>query len=198
MRRRPRKPHHAPPFSPAYAVADTGAKTLLVPGYRQARNYSCGFATALMVVRYFRPHAPARELFDALGTTRDGTRQNAMVRAIRACGLGANVRYDVDFARLQQEIDRNKHVVGYLHDSDHWVVVYGYGCDPQRVYIADPEPGEPCVHSWQRYREKLAGFGIVCSCARMSRRRAPPAVPHRLALPPAPAVTADEAPAALS
>ena len=28
----------------------------------------------------------------------------------------------------------------YLDDEEHWLVVYGYGQDPQRVFVADPMP----------------------------------------------------------
>ena len=166
MGKRPPKPHHAPPFALTYASGAGREKTLAVPGYRQARAYSCGFATALMVARFFRPDVNARELYGRLGTSRDGTRQNAIVKALRAWGIGANVRYDVGFDRLQQEIGRDKLVVGYLHDSEHWVLLYGYGLAPARVFVADPEPGEACVHAWEAYRERLREFGIVCSSRR--------------------------------
>ena len=166
--KRPKQPHHAPPFLPAYASCRS-EETLAIPGYRQARNYSCGFATALMVARYYRPDVNARRLFEQLGTGRDGTRQNAIVKVLRAQGLGANVRYDVGFERLRQEILRGKLVVGYLHDSEHWVLLYGYGLAPRRVFIADPEPGVGCVKAWERYADRLRAFGIVCSYRQRSQ-----------------------------
>jgi hypothetical protein len=178
--KKPRKPHHAPPFLPAYATAG-GEKTLPIPGYRQARNYSCGFATTLMVARYFRSEVDARELFLQLGTGRDGTRQSAIVKALRAWGVGANVRYDVGFARLRREIGRGKLVVGYLHDAEHWVLLYGFGLEPERVFVADPEPGESCVQPWEPYRERLRDFGIVCSARRRGQTVAMAADPISLA-----------------
>ena len=152
-----------------------------MPGYRQVRNYTCGYASALMVLRHYRPETNARELFDRLGTGRDGTRQTAIVRELRASGLSANVRYDVDFTRLRTAIDRGKLVIGYLHDIDHWVVLYGYGAAPeQQVYVADPRPLEPCVHGWDAYRPRLRDFGIVCSdpVARPIPLPAPPRRPE--------------------
>jgi len=136
---------------------------LPLSGYRQARSYTCGFATTLMVIRYFGADIPARELLRRLGTGRDGTRQNAIMRELRAAGLRANTRYDVDFARVCREIDRNKLIVGYLHDEEHWLVIYGYARDPERVYVADPRPGEPCEQPWHSYQARLNGFGIICS-----------------------------------
>ena len=186
MGRRPRKPHHAPPFLPAYAQCG-GEQTLPIPGYRQARNYSCGFATALMVARYYLPEIDARELYARLGTSRDGTRQNAIVKALRTCGLAVNVRYDVGFERLAQEIGRGKLVIGYLHDAEHWVLLYGYGRTPQRVFVADPEPGEACVQPWERYGLRLRDFGIVCSSRRRAQTPAPEATAQALPAPQAPA-----------
>lgn len=142
---------------------DPRVTTLPVSGFRQARDYTCGFATTLMVLRYFGADIPGAELFRRLGTDRDGTRQNAIVRELRAAGLGANVRYDVDFARICRQIDHNKLVVGYLHDDEHWLLIYGYGRDPDRVFVADPHPKRDCEHVWDGYGERLNGFGIVCS-----------------------------------
>jgi hypothetical protein len=157
------EPHHAPPFQLLHRAEDPRVTTLPMPGYRQARGYTCGFAATLMVVRYFDPQASALELYRRLGTGADGTRQNAIVRVLRAAGVGANLRYDVDFSRVQREIDRGKPLIAYLHDTEHWIVLYGYGREPDRVFVADPEPHEPCERSWAAYRGRLRTFGIVCS-----------------------------------
>lgn len=166
------RPHHAQRFRTVQAVADQRATTLPVPGFRQARSYTCGFATALMVVRYFGMDISAFELFRRLQTGRDGTRQSALVRELRAAGLRANVRYDVDFARVCQAIDRNKLVVAYLEDLEHWLLVYGYDLGghgqgrelvPARLFVADPRPGIPCEQPWATLGPRLGGFGIICS-----------------------------------
>lgn len=162
MRYRALAPHHTPRFAPAHPAPGPG-RSLPLSGYRQARNYTCGYASTLMVLRHFRPEVGARELYERLGTARDGTRQTAIVRELRAAGIGANVRYDVDFARLRLAIDRSKLVIGYLHDIEHWVVLYGYDLGPDRVYVADPRPNERCVHPWAAYGKRLGAFGIVCS-----------------------------------
>jgi len=140
-----------------------GTNTLSVPAYRQTRNYCCGFTCALMVAHYFEAPVSARDLFERLGTARDGTRQNAIVRELRALRLRINVRYDVDFDRLRREIDQGKLIIGYLADAEHWVVLYGYAVSPERVYIADPRPDEGCEHAWESIAPRLGGFGMVCS-----------------------------------
>ena len=160
------RPHHAPRFH-TLQPALPEVTTLPLSGFRQARDYTCGFATVLMVLRYFRDgerdDLPAPELYRRLGTGRDGTRQNAIQRELRAAGLRVNPRYDVDFARICRAIDRNKLIVGYLHDVEHWLVIYGYGREPRRIFVADPRPDERCDHLWDEYHERLGGFGIICS-----------------------------------
>lgn len=161
MKRRFR-PHHALRFRTVQAE-DDDATTLPVPGFRQTRSYTCGFTTALMVLRYFDADVPAMTLFRRLGTHRDGTRQTALVREIRAAGLRVNARYDIDFARICHAIDHNKLIVGYLSDIEHWLVIYGYGHRPKRVFVADPRPDEPCEHLWGDYGARLGSYGMIVS-----------------------------------
>lgn len=157
------QPFAAPPFAVLHRPDDARVVTLPLPGYRQAKNYSCGFATALMVARHYGVELAAPELYALVGTTYWGTSQTALVRALRQVGVRANIRYDVDFERLATAIDRGKLVVGYLGDDEHWLVLYGYGRDPDRVYVADPRPSQGCEHPWDAYGARLGGFGIVCS-----------------------------------
>jgi len=166
MRWRRIKPHFAPPFAAVHdrpnAVTVEGLRA-----YRQSRNYSCGFAASLMVLRSFGQAVEGRELFEKLGTGRSGTRQNAIIRELRRRELSVNVRYDLSFDALRRAINARKLIIGYLADVEHWLVVYGYGRDPERVFVADPRPGEGCEQVWSAYGERLQGFGIVCSPRRL-------------------------------
>lgn len=167
------KPHHTPRFKPFTRPGDPDVRTLEIPGYRQTRTYTCGFATTMMVMHYFGATVPGHELFQRLGTGRDGTRQNAIVRELRGSGLRVNVRYDVDFARIAREIDRDKLIISYLADLEHWIVIYGYGGGPERVYVADPRAQQPCEHLWQSYGPRLNDFGMICSAAQPRRKEQP-------------------------
>jgi ABC-type bacteriocin/lantibiotic exporter with double-glycine peptidase domain len=157
------KPYSAPPFALAHHPQDRQVVTLPLPGYRQARNYCCGFATVLMVLRHFERNLCGQHLFEALGTARDGTGQSAIVRVLRSEGVRASIRYDADFECIASNIDAGKVLIGYLDDEEHWLAIYGYGRDPQRVFVADPEPGKECEHPWALYGHRLQGFAIVCS-----------------------------------
>ena len=171
------KPYLAPPFRTPQALGDPTATTLDLPGYRQVRGYTCGYACTLMVLRYFGADVHGEELFRRLGTGPDGTRQNAIVRELRDCGVSVNVRYDVDFDRVRTAIDRGKIVIGYHHPAEHWVVLYGYGVEPGRVYVADSRAGEPSLHLWDSYGPTLRGFGIICSDRRRPVSLAEPEPP---------------------
>lgn len=160
------KPYFAPPFAPQRANGDATARTLDLPGYRQVRGYTCGYAVALMVLRYFDPTVRGAELYARLGTGREGTRQTALIRELRASGVSARVRYDLDFDVLRSAVDDGKPVIAYHYPAEHWVVLYGYGIIPERVYVADSRAGEPNVQPWDRYGPTLGEFGIVCSSTR--------------------------------
>ncbi len=162
------KPYLAPPFRTPQALGDPSATTLDLPGYRQVRGYTCGYACTLMVLHYFGADVEGEELFRRLGTGRDGTRQNAIVRELRAGGVSVNLRYDVNFARLRTAVDRGKPIIAYHYPAEHWVVLYGYGVEPGRVYVADSRAGEPSLHMWDSYGPTLRGFGIICSDRRRS------------------------------
>ncbi len=186
------KPHYAPPFDPI--VDRQGATTVPLCGFRQTRSYSCGFASVLMILRSFGGHVDGEELFQALGTSRSGTRQAAIVRELRRRHLSANVRYDLDFGALTRAVDAGKLVVGYLSDVEHWLVLFGYERDPNRVFVADPRPDQDVEQLWASYGVRLGNFGIVCS-PRLNREmtgsqrsrahpRPPEALCPREALPP--------------
>lgn len=170
----PTQPYTAPPFYPGVPLGDDTANVLSLRGFYQVRPYTCGFASALTVLRYFRRDVPAPELYERLGTDSEGTSQSAIVREVRAEGLSANIRYDMDFARLCRCIDENRLVIGYHHRLEHWVVIHGYARDPDRVFVADSYPGYRREHWWEQYGVKLGGFGIVCGARRRNseRRRA--------------------------
>lgn len=155
--------------------------TVPIPGYRQAKSYSCGFASTLMVARHFGVEMAATELYELVGTDFWGTSQTSIVRALRAVGLRANTRYDVDLQRISLAVDRGKVLIGYLGDAEHWLVIYGYGRSPDRVFVADPRPTHSeCEKRWEEYGSRLGGFGIVCSSGqRADRARVPSLEPAR-------------------
>ena len=117
-----------------------------------------------------------QDLFTALGTAQDGTGQTSIVRVLRQQGVGANLRYNMDFTGVAGSIDAGKVLIGYLEDEEHWLVIYGYGRGPRRVFVADPEPDKNCEQVWETYGDRLGGFAIVCSDTLRPKPSAYPAV----------------------
>ena len=161
---RPKRPHDVLPFRVGHHTQDRNGITLAMEGYRQGRNYACGFASTMMVLRYFQPAADPQYVYRLLGTDRTGTRQSAIVRVLREYGLCVRLRYNLTFAMVRRMIERNKLLISYLHKEEHWVVLYGYGRDPERVFMADPRPGvDEFSYAWSSMSKELRGFSIVCS-----------------------------------
>jgi ABC-type bacteriocin/lantibiotic exporter with double-glycine peptidase domain len=127
-----------------------------------------------MVARHFCAELTGPDLYHRLRTNPQGTTQGAIVRELRRAGVKANIRYDVGFDRIVREIGRDKLLIGYLFDAEHWLVIYGYGRRPDRVFVADPRPQQQCEHRWDEYGHRLGNFGIVCSAARPVAKVATP------------------------
>jgi ABC-type bacteriocin/lantibiotic exporter with double-glycine peptidase domain len=157
------KPYTAPPFYPlANMPVGADGAAIRERAYYQVRDYTCGFASTLTVLHAFRRYVDPAELYRRLGTDSSGTRQTAIVREIRAFGLSAALRYDLDFQGLARVIDEGALVVGYHGRLEHWLVLCGYRRGPERVLVADSLPGHRVEHDWNTYGPRLGNFGIVC------------------------------------
>jgi len=158
----PPKPYLTPPYYPP-APTDASVRVLPIRAYYQARPYTCGFASVLTVLHAYRRYVPAEEVYDRLGTNHTGTSQNAIIRELRTANIGVGLRYNMDFDAVKACLDRGKLIISYHHRLEHWVVLYGYGTGPDRVFVADSLPNNRSEQLWSRYGEKLRGFGIVCN-----------------------------------
>ena len=115
--------------------------TLDLPGYGQLDSYSCGVVAGVMALKQFKPAAS----FSAFYARVDphpvwGTSTAKLVRALRHHGLRVRERDDLGFASLCRAIDAGSPVLVCVHnpgtDCAHWVVVYGYGRRPSRMFLA--------------------------------------------------------------
>jgi ABC-type bacteriocin/lantibiotic exporter with double-glycine peptidase domain len=171
------RPYTAPPFYPHLSLRIGEGAGRRLRAYRQVRDYTCGFASALTVLHAFRRYVAPEALYDRLGTDRTGTRQSAIVRELRAEGLSAIVRYDLEFDDIARHVDQGSLLIVYHYNLEHWMVVFGYARGPDRLLLADPWPGHRTEHRWDDYGPKLGGFGIVCrpprrASAQLARVRA--------------------------
>jgi predicted double-glycine peptidase len=131
-----------------------------VPVVTQKRNFSCGPAAALALLRHWRPdayrHVDESDLYTPLETTAaDGTEPGPIAAYLRGAGLFAEYRRDdVTVRDLERAVDAREPPIvdlqawtdhaapyGETWDAGHYVVLVGY--DAERFYFADPSTVTP-------------------------------------------------------
>jgi hypothetical protein len=158
---------------------DPGTVTLKLPAYCQTQSHTCGFTAGLMILHHFRPKASADRFYACVSPDpATGTSNRRLIRALLTHGISVAISNDLDFEAIASAIDNGKPLAVTVRTRDkathHWTVVYGYGRDPKRIYLAGN--GFPLLYeqeyTWKRFRMGLwvpAGFGLVCG--RRGRRR---------------------------
>jgi Papain-like cysteine protease AvrRpt2 len=147
--------------------------TIRIPGYCQVQTWTCGPVAALMVVHHFRPSVQAKRVFClAAADPHRGTSVARLVRTLRGCGIQVGQRTNLGFQDIVRAVDRGRPIMTVVRTNkpgiSHWVVCYGYGKRPNRVYVA--ANGLPLMsqreYPWGIFRQHHwtdAGFGLVCS-----------------------------------
>ena len=154
--------------------------TLRIPAYCQTQSFTCGFVAGLMVLKHFYPDADAESFYASVNADPEtGTSAAKLTRALRRHGVSVSVRRDLTFAALAAAIDRGRPVALIVKTAcpeyAHWVVAYGYGRRPGRVYVAGN--GLPLlsrkVYPWREFRElwRTPGQGLACFKGRPGKRK---------------------------
>lgn len=172
------KPYTAPPFYPP--PRPSNAVVLALKGHYQVREYTCGFASTLTVLRYYQRSVTERELYERLGTTCEGTSQSAILRELRREGIRVGLRYDMEFEDIREAISAGRLIVAYHHRLEHWLVINGFRDEPRSVFVVDSLRNHRCEQSWVEYGPKLRGFGMICSTRK--RRLSVPTIDRHLAI----------------
>jgi hypothetical protein len=153
-----------------YADEEEQEVTLDVPGYRQVDAFGCGFVAGLMVLHTFKPRASIDRFYKRVAPTgRWGASAPKIVRALRHSGIAARARQTLGFEQVCSEIDAGHPVITLLKtrkaDTEHWVVVYGYGLRPKRLFVAGNGYVLNRPIAWADFRRRSAtpGYGLVCS-----------------------------------
>jgi len=139
-------------------MAPMPSNFVLVPVVTQQRDFSCGAAATLAILRYWDADQGVEEgaLYSPLETTHArGTEPEPIVAHLRSLGLDAMYRHtDVTVEDLERAVDRREppivdlqawtdHTAPYREtwDAGHYVVMVGYDVD--RLYFADPSTMTP-------------------------------------------------------
>ncbi|MDB4971107.1 MAG: hypothetical protein JWN44_6796 [Myxococcales bacterium] len=160
--------------------AHVPADALAVPVVRQETDYSCGPATLLAVLRYWRAFdGREQDLYGPLQTSvQDGTEPGPLEAFARARGLTAEVRVGATVAELRRALAAGETVILDLQawrdddrawasdwDDGHYVVLVAI--DGRRLYAMDPSAdsgyswldADELLTRWHDYVKR--GDGVV-------------------------------------
>ena len=151
--------------------------TLDLPGYVQLDSYGCGAVAGVMALKHFKPRASFTAFYARVSPLpENGTATYRLIRALRQSGLRVSERHDLSFADLCAAIDAGSPVIVVVHnpgaEDTHWVVVYGYGLKPKRVFLATN--GFPVVTNvvpLSRFARIWSPHGNGLICAKSKHRR---------------------------
>ena len=169
---------------PPRANRPPDALHLVVPTVRQSKNYTCGAASSVAVLRAFGQEATERGLAKEMKSDpTQGTLPAHIVKAMKARGLGAEAQTDLTFGKLREHLQRGALVIvayqawrddvktpwAQLWDDGHYSVVTGM--DEANVYLMDPSQSDRGFVPRQEFEErwhdvdghgtKLRSFGII-------------------------------------
>lgn len=141
---------------------------LKIPGYRQTKNYTCGFVAGLMVLHKFKPKASATNFYYLCNPDREqSTSTGNLVRALRKNGVRVSIKKNMTFEQISDALENNMPVIMEVKRTrgiTHWVVIFGYAVGPNRLYVA----GNNLLgteYEWSKFKKMIATNGdwLVCS-----------------------------------
>lgn len=156
---------------------------LTLPSYAQCDTYSCGAIAGWSVLEFLRPDAEFYAFYaDCAPCSEMGTSTTRLTNALRKYGVRVSHQRKLDFASVKKCIGEGKPILvvtaeGAMFDEDagHWVVLYGCGWKPTRVFLSGRTiPGFSRQEmSWQQFKAvwSEAGEGLVCSVKKSTRSR---------------------------
>lgn len=145
--------------------------TLDIVGYRQVNTFSCAVTAGLMVLHTFRPSASVNNFYNRVNPSPGmGAHSGQLVRALRCCGIGVGERDQLSWKDVHSNITKGYPIITLVKSNDpdilHWIVLYGVGIRPNRVYVAGK--GLPLIgrrmYEWKSFLSiwEPKGFGLVC------------------------------------
>ena len=157
---------------PLQRATRAGEVSLDLTGYRQFDSFSCGAIAAAMAVKYLRPRMSFERIYAAVSPSRrSGAGSGRVACALRSLGVRVETRTDLAFDAICAAIDDGSPVLVCFTtrdpDTDHWVVLYGYGRRPDSLFVAGR--GIPFISRNRIARRRFehlwspAGAGLVCA-----------------------------------
>jgi hypothetical protein len=124
----------------------------------------------LTVVRYYRPRVSIREVLKAVRPSPEwGCGQKRVIDSLRAFGVRAGYRDDLNLAILHQLIGEGRPVIVTVEPGDwvcdHWCVVRGVDRERKRIHLVNgANTTRSGGMSWIDFRKEWSpvGGGLVC------------------------------------
>jgi hypothetical protein len=146
--------------------------SLRVAGYAQTLSYNCGVVAGWTVVQSFWPKRSFERFYRLVSPDRDsGTSTAELVGALRHSRISVT-RCGPTFPKIKAAIDGGCPMIACVYrpgkDYRHWIVVYGYGLNPKRVYVAGNRWSrfvEPNVLEFPEFRSLCSKNPLVCQRA---------------------------------
>jgi len=115
--------------------------TLDVPGYCQTQDFTCGFVAGMMVTHSIYPNRSIDRFYRLCNPHKVyGMGTQKLAGALRKNGVAVGIRDDLNHCSIRNAIDSGYPIITCVHtgdeEIDHWVVIYGYGVRPNRVFLA--------------------------------------------------------------
>ena len=147
------------------------ATVLEFPGYRQTQSYTCGFVAGLMVLHGLLPQAGTRRFLRLVDPDpKWGTSTNRLIRSLRASGVVVGRRDGLGFDGVAEHIDAGLPLITTIRRAGrpglHWVVLYGIGRSPRRVFVAGDSMRPPgsLARSWRELSHQWSPRGFALAC----------------------------------
>jgi len=160
--------------SPLTQPNDSESITIEIPGYRQLEYFSCGYVVGMMVVHMYYPEFSEDEFYDIIDPSPDwGVTSKQLRRALAIAGVPGFTQQGLEFEEICMAITRGHPILTTMKRAGgggHWVVIYGIGCNPDRVFVSGNEI--PVVGkllrshemTWAEFKKNWdrASWGIIC------------------------------------
>ena len=140
-------------------AAKKGERKLAMRGHCQADSYSCGTAAGWSALEFLIPGSNLEGFdFDCRPDCDMGTPSRRLVKALRKHGASVSTE-KLGIRMIAKNISAGKPVLAAIHLRDdiyHWVAIYGFGRNPNRVYLSGrviPGFSSHCL-SWAELRRR--------------------------------------------
>lgn len=115
--------------------------TLDLPGYLQLNSYCCAVTAGYSVLRYLGIEEDFGRFYQRIKPEPDhGTSWATLERALKKAGVNCHLERQLDHDEIRAQIDKGYPMIVAIKNpgqkNGHFVVIYGYGICPQRVFLA--------------------------------------------------------------